>query len=374
MTDTLTTAMLSEDDFLEHYGVKGMKWGVLRDQAAAGDRGAQKKLDKADRKWEASSHGTSAYIAVHNKMADAMNNGAIDKFNSNPKYKGIKDFRDGNDPRVKEYLSDFDKLTSKYFAQATKDTYGESPSGRYSCEVKKNSDGYYYAEMVDSQAAAHAVDLEPVKFALKQDADGRIIGIGDPIEDSVKHQEGNTMADTQLSHGMLSEEDFLSHIDATPDMTEDEFLEHFGVKGMRWGQRKAEGSGSGGSDAGGGGRRPKLTADGREKKSGKELRALNKESAKRDVAKNDADIDAARTRIASGENRKAYLEAKARYKSDKHVIGRREAAKAYQAVKDKNLEDYNKSQEAKSGRETVGAVIGTVAGLVLIGVGAALQS
>jgi hypothetical protein len=39
-------------------------------------------------------------------------------------------------------------------------------------------------------------------------------------------------------------------------MTHEEALAHFGVKGMHWGQRKAETSGSGGSGGGAGSRKP----------------------------------------------------------------------------------------------------------------------
>ena len=43
------------DDIIEHYGVKGMKWGVRKDPdrvAARKKARADKKLDKADKKWE----------------------------------------------------------------------------------------------------------------------------------------------------------------------------------------------------------------------------------------------------------------------------------------------------------------------------------
>lgn len=46
------------------------------------------------------------------------------------------------------------------------------------------------------------------------------------------------MSDTDTPVGMMTEEEFLAHAGITPDMTEDEIIEHFGVKGMKWGKRQ----------------------------------------------------------------------------------------------------------------------------------------
>lgn len=127
-------------------------------------------------------------------------------------------------------------------------------------------------------------------------------------------------------------------------------LAHFGVKGMHWGQRKAESSGGSGGGGSAGG-----------VKTRKELKGLDKASRKADNEKRNSEIDTARQNIKSGANRTKYLDAKAKYKADRLVVGKREAKKAFNQVKNENIADAQKAQEYKSGKETVGAILGTVA-------------
>ena len=113
-------------------------------------------------------------------------------------------------------------------------------------------------------------------------------------------------------------------------------LAHFGVKGMRWGQRMAE-------------RRTQRRT----------LRALDKKNRKADNVTRNAEIDAARSRYNKNA-RKDYKSAKAQYKTERKVIGKYAARKKFEAVKQKNMSDYEIANQVKSGAETVGAIIGTV--------------
>ena len=108
-------------------------------------------------------------------------------------------------------------------------------------------------------------------------------------------------------------------------------LEHYGVRGMKWGQR----------------------------------RALNKASRKQDRDARNASIDAARTRLHSGQLHAEYKDSRAKYKADKAVIGRHAAAKAFRAKRERLDAEYAKSQEAKHGAEMTGVVLGTVGGVIL---------
>jgi hypothetical protein len=126
-----------------------------------------------------------------------------------------------------------------------------------------------------------------------------------------------------------------------------ETLAHYGVKGMQWGVRR--------------------------QKSRGELRALNRQSRKNDRASakaavvkartdRDKEIDAARTRVNSGQTRQDLKAAKAQYKSDKGVIGKREAKKKLVDARIKAHTDMDTARQVKSGAETAAAVIGLVGG------------
>jgi hypothetical protein len=135
--------------------------------------------------------------------------------------------------------------------------------------------------------------------------------------------------------------------------TADDILAHFGVVGMKWGKHKSSTVGE-------------TKTSGVAAPSREEIKAKNKASKAADVAKRNTEIDAARERY-NGSARKNYLDAKAQYKVDKVLIGKREAAKAFNKVKDQNASDYAVAQLAKSGKETTRAILLTAGAIVLGG-------
>lgn len=132
-----------------------------------------------------------------------------------------------------------------------------------------------------------------------------------------------------------------------------EFLEHAGVKGMKWGQRRAQ------------------------------QKSLNKASRDKDKlaradrnAKFDKAIDRARARTKNPtffkDTSKANLavkKAKADYQANKAALGKREAKKIVAKARSKRLEDKIVAGFAKSGKETTRALLIGVGGLALMGAG-----
>lgn len=125
---------------------------------------------------------------------------------------------------------------------------------------------------------------------------------------------------------------------AMTEETED-FLEHFGVKGMKWGKHTAATSSTG------------MTNRELNKASRANDKATAKSEAAEATAKNKADIIGARERVYGGENKAKAKAAKEQYKKDKMEIGSREARKILNAKRQPLLEDAYKSQEYLNGKE-----------------------
>lgn len=128
-------------------------------------------------------------------------------------------------------------------------------------------------------------------------------------------------------------------VDEKPSL--EEALEHFGIKGMRWGVR----------------RDPRNVAS----------RARDRQGRRAARAAENREIDAARARLNSGQIGRDLKDAKTQFKSDKKTIGRREAKKKLYAARLKAQTEFEKAQTIKSGSETAIAILGVVGGTVLAG-------
>lgn len=206
--------------YLEHYGVKGMKWGVRKDSSGGG-RGKNKvvgnemgrDITKGDVKWKRKAASTKNYVAMHNEVGAAMNR-QLPALNS--KYNG-KDL--GFDRSTgqyksadgKKYLKEYESMASKEATKAAQKVFGESPSGNWKVDASYS---------LESGITVHIKPTEVKHGELEVTDDGLVMEIKVAVG----------------SNGLFQPISSLKH----DDIEGEAYLEHYGVKGMKWGVRRSD--------------------------------------------------------------------------------------------------------------------------------------
>ena len=156
--------------YLMHHGIRGQKWGVRRFQNPDGSlTDAGKKRVKAAYNKTAEEH--AKYIAetegrrtltAYNNAADRMNNGLIDKYNSDyDKKHGIKNPDKHNYDEDPSYDEGMSKLFNKVYSEEyNKVLYRDTMNSRAYQEGKKLIKEYKMADWDDVVAKDEQIERD----------------------------------------------------------------------------------------------------------------------------------------------------------------------------------------------------------------------
>lgn len=186
--------MTAVEDFLEHYGIKGQKWGVRR---------AAKKAAKEDKKWQNNIYSIRGAVEVHNASARRFND-RIDALNAQPRFRNSH-LDHPERPETRSYIQAVESMSERCTREAVDEVHGVSPSGT----LRARYDMREQRVVVESTDIQHKDDVLPTMvYEVNIDNLGRI------------------------SSFRFVNEDYLRQSDIT------DFLEHYGVKGQKWGVRR----------------------------------------------------------------------------------------------------------------------------------------
>lgn len=203
--------MTTVEDALAHFGVKGMKWGVRKEKAAAGNKRAQRQIAREDKRFSRKANSDIVAIKVYNEAVPHINK-RIDAINSKPQYKNA-DFTRDTPLRRRYYKEGQDAMIQELEKAANTRV---SRTGNKKLGVIENHNGTWDLIVRDVQHADDDNVVTTVKLTFNDT--GHIVG----FEFVPKNPE------------------LLQAEEAEEAEEVEEFLAHFGVKGMKWGVRRSE--------------------------------------------------------------------------------------------------------------------------------------
>ena len=201
------------EDFLEHYGVRGMKWGVhngeVREGANRKERKAAKKESKlAYKSWKKEVGSEKVANEIFQEATKSFNKD-VKILNNDPAFKG-KDLT--TNPRLRRQ---YDNAVSDTFNMRMADASVArtlTNTGRAMIYQFDSSVGMMRAQ--ESQLVYHADDDSPwPDFVAEMDSLGHVISLRRADDDDELLEQAEEMAER--------------------------ILEHYGVPGMKWGVRKS---------------------------------------------------------------------------------------------------------------------------------------
>ncbi len=202
---TTGVVAMSQDtgDFLEHYGVKGQKWGVRREL---------KRIGRADQRFEKLSTDKKLRMKLVEQARDNSHED-LEKLKEQWSSKAY----DTAGPKLMptDYYSEAYKILNTHLDTLSREYTNSSGTKRLKAQYAIDPETGVDYFVVRTEDLQHAAGNE-VKLSVEKDENGMITDIDFP-------EELFDLLDESLEQ------------DAMPDV--ESFLEHHGIKGMKWGVR-----------------------------------------------------------------------------------------------------------------------------------------